>query len=152
MAKLKTTMQNLQATPTRLSPRPNIHISDTLLSASHVFVRRDAVRTPLHQPYDGPYRIITRFHKYFTLQIKGRQDTVSIDRLKRAHLERDLITTPPPTTLTSTSILSATECHKRILNGCGQFLVGAACPGILARKVGLAPCRSISQSKVRTKY
>ena len=103
VAKLKTTMQNLQATPTRRSQRPNSHISDALLSASHVFVRHDAVRTPLQQPYDGPYRVIKRTDKYFTLQIKGRQNTVSIDRLKPAHLEREHTPTLPPTTMSTHS-------------------------------------------------
>ena len=51
VAKLKTTMQSLRATPTRQSPWPHTHISGTLSLASHVFVRHDANRKPLQQPY-----------------------------------------------------------------------------------------------------
>ncbi len=52
-----------------------------------MFVRHDAVRKPLQPPYDGPFRIIKRTDKHFTLDLNGRHDTVSIDRLKPAHIE-----------------------------------------------------------------
>ena len=49
------------------------------------------VQSVMHQPpYDGPYRVVDRAEKYFTVDVKGRQDTVSVDRLKPAHLD-----TPP---------------------------------------------------------
>ena len=120
--KLKSTMETLRAVPTRPSSRPHPYVSEALSSASHVFVRHDAVKTPLQQPYDGPYKVIKRESKYFTLDIKGRQDTVLIDRLKPAHLDcqTDIVsppptspaspppTTPPPSTTTQSSHESAT--------------------------------------------
>lgn len=88
---LQSRMQVLQAT----LPRPVTHtsssVSDVLKDASHVFIRHDAVRKPLQPPYDGPYRVLDRAPKYFTVEVKGRRDTVSIDRLKPAHLD-----TPAP--------------------------------------------------------
>ena len=39
------------------------------------------IRKPLQPPYTGPYRVLSRTPKYFTLDIKGRKDTVSVDRL-----------------------------------------------------------------------
>ena len=58
---------------------------DSLLP--HVFTRHDAVCKPLQSPYDGPYRILKRTDKHFTIAINNRNDTVSIDRLKPAYLD-----------------------------------------------------------------
>ena len=41
--------------------------------------------TPTH--YNGPYKVLDRTEKYFTLDCDGRKDTVSLDRLKPAYLE-----------------------------------------------------------------
>ena len=58
---LKSMMQTLQATPpcTNLCPS---YVSPSLSLCSHVFIRHDAVRTPLQTPYDGPYRGSTMHH------------------------------------------------------------------------------------------
>lgn len=42
---------------------------------------------PLEPPYRGPYRILQRYPKCFKLDLDGRQDTVSLDRLKPAFIE-----------------------------------------------------------------
>ena len=100
VTQLKRTMQTLRATPTRQSSQPTGQIDNALCTASHVFVRHDAVRKPLQQPYDGPFKVVSRSAKYFTLEIKGRRDTVSIDRLKPAYLDnrtRSDFSTPLPT-------------------------------------------------------
>ena len=75
-----------------ISPRPTqrtSHIPDELSTATHVFIRQDGVRKPLQPPYDGPFPVISRTDKHFTISLKGRNDTVSIDRLKPAHLDTD---------------------------------------------------------------
>ena len=85
-------------------PRPtnyNSQVSNTLANATHVFVRRDAVKKPLQPPYDGPFEVVKRTDKHFTLNINGRHDTVSVDRLKAAHIDVDTHP-PPPTSLTTT--------------------------------------------------
>ena len=67
-----------------ISPRPtttNANIPQSLSTATHAFVRHDAVRKPLQPPYDGPYPIIKRTDKYYTIKRKGRTDNISIDRL-----------------------------------------------------------------------
>ena len=47
-------------------------------------------------PYDGPYLVVKRTDKFFTIDINGRTDTVSLDRLKPAHLDtnHDMHITP----------------------------------------------------------
>ena len=85
--KLKLTMQQLQATPTRHHFHRKVHVSDDLSHCTHVFMRHDAIRKPLQQPYDGPYKVVKRADKTFTVEVNGRQEVVSLDRLKPAHLD-----------------------------------------------------------------
>nr|VZI29289.1 unnamed protein product [Spirometra erinaceieuropaei] len=65
--RLHQTMTHLRATP----PRPSTN----------------SVRRPLQQPYDGPFRVLSRKDKRFTIDRGGRSDVVSIDRLKAAYTE-----------------------------------------------------------------
>ena len=83
---LKQSMRALRCTPTRQPVHRESYVDNSLHTASQVFVRHDAVRRPLQQPYDGPYKVLARSDKFFTLDLNGRKDTVSVDRLKPAHL------------------------------------------------------------------
>ncbi|GBM79417.1 hypothetical protein AVEN_244453-1 [Araneus ventricosus] len=38
----------------------NSFVHPNLQSASHVFIRRDTIRRPLEQPYQGPYKVLRR--------------------------------------------------------------------------------------------
>lgn len=107
VAGLRSRMQALKATPPRSVPHPDTDIGDRLRDATHVFIRHDAVRKPLQPPYDGPYKVLDRASKYFTVEVKGRRDTISVDRLKPACLDgtidssatespRPQAATPPP--------------------------------------------------------
>ena len=102
VTRLKGVMQSLQAMPSRHSPQNVIHSHPILTEASHVFVRNDAVKKPLQQPYDGPYKVVKRSAKFYTLDKNGHTDTVSIDRLKPAYLEADPHPTTHPTTTAGT--------------------------------------------------
>nr|XP_054761215.1 uncharacterized protein LOC129267593 [Lytechinus pictus] len=62
------------------------HVPPDLQDCSHVFIRCDAVRPSLQPQYDGPYRVVSRTPKFFILDVKGKNDSVSVDRLKVAHL------------------------------------------------------------------
>nr|XP_054753962.1 uncharacterized protein LOC129259726 [Lytechinus pictus] len=46
----------------------------------------DAVRKPLQQPYNGPFKVLKKNSKFFTLDI-GASETVSVNRLKVAYVE-----------------------------------------------------------------
>ena len=85
--KLKTMMQKLKAIPPRQQQHQHTNVSDLLQTCTHVFVRHDATRKPLQAPYDGPYEVLIRDKKHFTLHIKGRKEVISIDRLKPAYLD-----------------------------------------------------------------
>ena len=86
VTKLKQTMRSLKATPTKLQSRP-VYINKALDSCTHVFIRQDQVLKRLDMPYKGPYRVLTRADKYFELDLDGRRDTVSLDRLKPAFID-----------------------------------------------------------------
>ena len=83
---LKQIMSHLQPPKARQVHR-SAHVSDILSTCTHVFVRYDAVKKPLQRPYDGPFKVIERTSKHFTVDYNGRQSVISIDRLKPAFLE-----------------------------------------------------------------
>ena len=94
-------MSQLQFTPPRLVDRPTYQ-PPTLHSTPFVFLRCDAVKKPLQPPYSGPFKVIKRTDKYFVLDINGKHDSVSIDRLKPAYIEVPIpmpsTTSDPPST------------------------------------------------------
>ena len=61
-----------------------VYIPSNLASTGFVYVRNGALLLPLQRPYVGPYRIINTNDKFYTLDIKGRSEKVSVDRLKAA--------------------------------------------------------------------
>jgi len=77
-------MSDLRATPVRKQTPTNTHVSPILKSCTHVFVRHDVVRKSLQKPYDGPYRVQKCAEKHYTIDINGRNEVISIDRLKPA--------------------------------------------------------------------
>eukprot|EP00795_Rhopilema_esculentum_P012966 gene12966-biopygen3121 len=103
--RLQSAMQSLKPT----SPRPQItksYLPQALHNCTHVFIRTDAVRKPLEPPYTGPFKILRRHTKHFTILMHGKEQTISIDRLKPAYLDIDLLPSPAvPTAPTSSSIL-----------------------------------------------
>ncbi len=77
---------NQQPVPTRQQD-PNFFVDPNLQSCSHVFVRCDRLKKPLQPPYNGPFEVLRRGEKTFSLQMNGKVETVSVDRLKAASLE-----------------------------------------------------------------
>ncbi|GBM57712.1 hypothetical protein AVEN_222556-1 [Araneus ventricosus] len=52
-----------------------------LVNCSHVVIRRDAVRLPLQQPYDGPFQVLQIKEKVYKIQVKDKSIWISINRL-----------------------------------------------------------------------
>jgi hypothetical protein len=54
-----------------------------LQKASFVYIRRGAPPSGLPPPlYQGPYKVLSRGAKVFQVDIGGRQEVISVDRLK----------------------------------------------------------------------
>ena len=87
VAKLRDLMAKIRAPPTRTSAERPFFIPRDLHDCTHVFVRHDAVRKAFQPVYDGPFPVLARTEKVFTIRRNGKEDTVAVDRTKPAHLE-----------------------------------------------------------------
>ena len=81
---LQHTMKNLSAVPVEYHGQQVPHLPPSLKAASHVYLRHDAHRKPLSRPYDGPFKVISRSEKYYSILKNGASYNVSVDRLKPA--------------------------------------------------------------------
>lgn len=101
-------MREIRATQTRVQTPP-VYLPRELPNCKYVFLRIDSSRSPLQPPYSGPHRVLARTAKYVTLDIAGRRDSVSLDRVKPAFIEEQNIlgTTPPPAQDQPTDSLTA---------------------------------------------
>ncbi|XP_037270504.2 uncharacterized protein LOC119162137 [Rhipicephalus microplus] len=87
VARLCRTMAALRPSPpaTRHT-KPTPFVFKDLATCSHAFLRDDTVRALFQPPYSGPYKVICRDDKTFTLQISGKDVRISIDRLKLSYI------------------------------------------------------------------
>ena len=80
-------MSRLHLCPPRDTQQHNIFQFKEIATCTHVFLRRIAIAPPLTAPYDGPYRVVARSGRVMKILVKGKVETVSLDRVKPAHLE-----------------------------------------------------------------
>ena len=64
---------------------PKSYFPPELRSCTHVWVRVDRIRRPLEAPYSGPYLVVKRGEKYFVIDNMGKEQSISVDRLKPVH-------------------------------------------------------------------
>ncbi|UYV84107.1 hypothetical protein LAZ67_X001199 [Cordylochernes scorpioides] len=64
----------------------DIFIHKDLFKSDQVFLRINRIRKPLEPYYEGPYPVLEKSDKFFTLKIKDREVKISIDRLKPAYI------------------------------------------------------------------
>jgi len=105
VAKLTSTMQQLRAVQPQSHRQQRAQLSPDLQTKMHVFVWRGTLRKSFQHPYDGPFRVLKRDPNFFTLDINGRKNTVSLYRLKPAHLNNPCLTTAPSPSGNTTSLL-----------------------------------------------
>ena len=99
LSRLRHTMQQLRPVPTTHHAHHKPHVTKELSSSTHVFVRKDALRKSLQPPYDGPFQVVSRSTKYFTVHVNGHDQTISLDRLKPAHIDHPSSTDAAPTVI-----------------------------------------------------
>lgn len=66
--------------------RGSFFVQKELKDCGYVFVKVGAAKN-LCPPYEGPYEVIRHGEKYFVVKVKGRNEKISIDRLKAAWLD-----------------------------------------------------------------
>ncbi|UYV61001.1 hypothetical protein LAZ67_1003054 [Cordylochernes scorpioides] len=79
---LKNYMSRIRPQPTRQTKQNNIFSHKDLDTCSHVFVRKDFVKRALSPPYEGPFPVVSRSSKTFTVKI-----TMTKTKLKPAFIE-----------------------------------------------------------------
>ena len=87
--RLQTHMRQLRPTPTSHHDSRRTFVHPELSTCSHVFLRDDAVKRPLQQPYSGPHQVLERNSKTFKIVVNAKPVTVNIDRLKPAFLPQE---------------------------------------------------------------
>ncbi len=93
LRQLRERVGDLSPIPASHHGRPRTNVPENLTNAKFVFVRRDFKKSPLQTPYDGPYEVVGKHDKYFTVKVGTRADSISVDRLKAAFVE-DLVPVP----------------------------------------------------------
>ena len=104
--KLRVAMSRLRLCPPRDTQQHNIFQFKDIATCIHVFLRRIAIAPPLTAPYDGPYKVIARSGRVMKILVKGKVETVSLDRVKPAHMECE------PTTGTTTQRKTPSNSRK----------------------------------------
>ena len=88
---IRQTMAKVKATQTAKHRELQPQVPRSLNTCSHVFIRVDRHHSPLQCPYEGPFKVLERNQKYFRIDLGTRIDNISIDRLKPAFLDEDIV-------------------------------------------------------------
>ena len=81
-------ISSLRSTEPRHPSSRKTYLDKALNDCTHVFIRNPTNKPPLSPSYDGPFRVLSKHDKYYTVDLVTRVDNVSIDRVKAAHLLR----------------------------------------------------------------
>ncbi|GFR09294.1 uncharacterized protein TNCT_692861 [Trichonephila clavata] len=95
LLRLRETFRTLKPTPTSCHSSTSCFVHTALKTCSHVFVRVEGFKPSLTAPYQGPFEVLSRTDKHFTIKINDRTSTIS-DRLKPAFLLNDTDSTKEP--------------------------------------------------------
>ncbi|XP_054259617.1 uncharacterized protein LOC128984334 [Macrosteles quadrilineatus] len=86
---LKRKMNDLKPIEAKYHSSKKVFVHPELRTSNHVFVRHDSSRRPLQAVYDGPYQVVSRSDKWFTILTPRGPTSISINRLKPAFLLQD---------------------------------------------------------------
>ncbi|GFU04183.1 gag-Pol polyprotein [Trichonephila clavipes] len=84
LLRLRETFRTLKPTPASCHSSTSCFVHTALKTCFHVFVRVEGLKPSLTAPYQGPFEVLSRTDKHFTIKINDRTSTISIDRLKPA--------------------------------------------------------------------
>ncbi|XP_064463563.1 uncharacterized protein LOC135374552 [Ornithodoros turicata] len=100
-AQLRDHFRDLQPVSPRQPTNRKIFVHPDLKTSSHVFVRADHVKPPLTPAYTGPHRLLVQDEKTVTVDINGRPELLTKDRVTPAYFDAllspvHLPESPPP--------------------------------------------------------
>ncbi|GFV98316.1 retrovirus-related Pol polyprotein from transposon 17.6 [Trichonephila clavipes] len=110
VSKLKSHMQSLHPKPPKHHGKRPVFIHPGLLEATHVFLRRDMLRRPLQQPYDGPFKVLQRKDKVFSLTSMNETPT-TVEPNATASTPATVESDPTASTPTQPSTRSGRKVH-----------------------------------------
>ena len=113
--KLRVAMSRLRLCPPCDTHQTKIFQYKEIETCTHVFLRRITIAPPLTALYDGPYKVVARSGRFMKILMKGKVETVSLDRVKPAHLECQ--PTTGPTTQRTTPNKKQSSKTTRIASG-----------------------------------
>ncbi len=87
LRQLRDQVRSLVPVPTSQHGTAPKSVPHNLLQAKFVFIRCDAYRTPLQRLYEGPFEVIHPGPKTFQVDIGGKSEIITVDRLKPAHMD-----------------------------------------------------------------
>ncbi|GFU40357.1 retrovirus-related Pol polyprotein from transposon 297 [Trichonephila clavipes] len=96
LLRLRETFRTLKPTPASCHSSTSCFVHTALKTCSHVFVRVEGLKPSLTAPYQGPFEVLSRTDKHFTIKINDRASTISIDGPKSAFLLNDTDSTKKP--------------------------------------------------------
>jgi hypothetical protein len=89
ITQLRRHSEQLRPVPAARHASPAVFVHKDLADSTHIFLRQDAVRRPLHPPYSGPDRFLARTTKTLRIAINDQPVTVSTNRIKPAYTMAD---------------------------------------------------------------
>lgn len=89
--KLRDFSQTIRPVDTRKPISTSSYIPKALNTCDYVFIRVDKIKPALTAPFEGPFKVIRRLRKHFVVQIRGKNNSISIDRLKPALIMTDTL-------------------------------------------------------------
>ncbi|XP_076299903.1 uncharacterized protein LOC143218556 [Lasioglossum baleicum] len=110
---LREHFHNVRPTEASRHGKKKIFVFKDLPTATHVFLRTDSAKSSLQLPYEGPYPVISRSDKTYTVKVRDKEMTVSIDRLKPAYVFEENIT--PETDTEGTSSQKTRETARKTI-------------------------------------
>uniref|UniRef100_A0ABD2WIL2 RNA-directed DNA polymerase n=1 Tax=Trichogramma kaykai TaxID=54128 RepID=A0ABD2WIL2_9HYME len=87
-SKFRAHMNEVRPVPVKHKSKITPFVAKELPFCTHVFKLVKKSKPPLQPPYTGPHKIINRdaAHNTYTIDFYGREQVVSVDKLKPAHL------------------------------------------------------------------
>lgn len=102
---MKNSIAQVRPPSGRVHQQKSIFVPSDLRTCSHIFLREEVKRDSLSAPYSGPFKVISRTDKFFEIEFDDKKvKTISIDRIKPAHIINTNLFSERPTRSTNKKV------------------------------------------------